>query len=126
MGYTQDWLIRQIEGIGRCVAKLIFKTSSIEYEIHDKDNYSQADKLYEEIHNLIRQHKICEAENLLFKTLDESNLDYLKVAVDFYQTISKFSENQLEECNFSREEIFEGLQDILKIYNVPISNFDLI
>lgn len=126
MEYTQDWLLRQIEAIGRCIAKLIFKKDTIEYEINDHDNYSQTDMLYKEIQLLIKQNKICEAENLIFKNLDESNIDYLKLAMDFYQDINKLDDEKLEECNFSREEIVEGLYDILAIYKIPFFNQTLI
>ena len=119
MGYNQDWLINQIEAIGRFVAKLVFKKDTIVYEINDHDNYSQTDLLYKEIQLLIKQDEICKSENLLFENLDENNIDYLKLALDFYQTISTLNDEKLEKCNFSREEIAEGLHDILEIYKIP-------
>ncbi len=119
MGYNQDWLLNQIEAIGRFVAKLVFKKDTIVYEINDHDNYSQTDLLYKEIQLLIKQDEICKSENLLFENLDENNIDYLKLALDFYQTISKLNDEKLEKCNFSREEIAEGLHDILEIYKIP-------
>lgn len=119
MGYNQDWLLNQIEAIGRFVAKLVFKKDTIVYEINNHDNYSQTDLLYKEIQLLIKQDEICKSENLLFQNLDENNIDYLKLALDFYQTISKLNDEKLEKCNFSREEIAEGLHDILEIYKIP-------
>ena len=119
MGYNQDWLLNQIEAIGRFVAKLVFKKDTIVYEINDHDNYSQTDLLYKEIQLLIKQDEICKSENLLFENLDENNIDYLKLALDFYQTISTLNDEKLEKCNFSREEIAEGLHDILEIYKIP-------
>lgn len=119
MGYTQDYLIREIEAIGRYIAKLVFKKDTIAYEIKNHDNYSQTDILYNEIQLLIKQSKICEGENILFKNLDENNVEYLKLAVAFYQEINKLDDEKLEQCNFSRDEVLEGLHDILGIYKIP-------
>ncbi|RDY24341.1 hypothetical protein CHF27_003010 [Romboutsia maritimum] len=119
MEYKQDWLLRQIENISRLVASLIFNTSTITYEINDKINLSETDMLYKEISLLLRKNKICEAEDLLFRSLEESNKDYLRLGIDFYQTINELDDDKLKECNFSRKEIMEGLTDLLEIYKVP-------
>jgi hypothetical protein len=74
--------------------------------------------LYGTIHRLISENKICEAENLLFEKLDTGDRNYLTLALDFYQTINRLSDEELEKQNFSRNEIQEGLQQILKKFQV--------
>lgn len=116
MIYEQDWLMRQIQMIVQFVAKLLFNKDTISYEVEEHSNFSQADILYNEIQNLIMERKICEAENLLYDRLDVNDKKYLELAIDFYQTINKFTDEELEDCNFSREEVNYGLVKVLRLY----------
>ncbi|SCH74772.1 MULTISPECIES: DUF6483 family protein [unclassified Romboutsia] len=119
MGYKQDWLLNQIEDLVRFVAKIIFNKDTITYEIENDSNLTECDLLYKKIKSLLQEDKICESEDLIFKNLDKDNNDYLKLAIDFYSTINKYDDKKLEVYNFSREEIIDGLKDVLNIYNIP-------
>lgn len=119
MAYKQDWLLNQIEDLVRFVAKIIFNKDMITYDIDDETNLLESDCLYIKIRELLNNDKVCEGEDLLFKNLDTDNKDYLKIAIDFYNTLNKWDDKKLEECNFSREEIVEGLKEVLEIYNIP-------
>ncbi len=68
---------------------------------------------------LLEQGKINEAENLLFENLDTDNKRYMELALDFYERLNNFEDDFLEENNFSREEIEEGLKEIFKKFKVP-------
>lgn len=118
MAYQTDSAMRQIEMLTRYLARVVFKKDILSYKIVDLDNLSQTDLLYEKIMRLTNDNNICEAENVLYDMLDTDNQKHFEIAVDFYQTINKLSNNALEECNFSREEINEGLNKILKLYNI--------
>ena len=65
MFFEQDWIIRQIQVIVQVLAKVIFHKDSIHYEISDTSNLSETDLIYEKIADLIKQHKICEAESFV-------------------------------------------------------------
>ncbi len=67
----------------------------------------------------MEQGKINEAENLLFENLDTDNKRYMELALDFYERLNNFEDDFLEENNFSREEIEEGLKEIFKKFKVP-------
>lgn len=120
MGFQDDWMLRQIEMIAHFVAKVVFQKDTVQYEVTDE--LSNSDMLYDKLHRLVKEGKICEAENMLFDNI-EYNSKYTELAVDFYQTINKFSDEQLELCNFSRDEVYEGFVDILKKLNVPLADF---
>lgn len=119
MAIKQDWLLREIENLVQFVSRFMFNKDFINYEINDLINNSESDVLFKEVLRLLEKNKICEAENLIFKNIKEENLEYLKLAIDFYTRINEFSDEQLSNCNFSRDEIVEGLKEILEIYGVP-------
>lgn len=119
MAIKQDWLLREIENLVQFVSRFMFNKDVTNYEINDLINNSESDVLFKEILRLLEKNKICEAENLIFKNIKEENLEYLKLAIDFYTRINEFSDEQLSMCNFSRDEIVEGLKEILEIYGVP-------
>ncbi len=70
--------------------------------------------------SLISQLKLNEAEDNLFEKVNNNDLIYMKVAIDFYDRLNKLSDEELEKANFTREEIKLGIEDILKLYNVSL------
>lgn len=118
MFFEQDWIMRQIQIIVQVLARAVFHKDSIRYEITDEKNLSETDLLYKKITDLIKQHKICEAENILFDNLDENDANYLEMSLDFYQTLNKITDGELEKYNFSRQEINDGINDILTRFHI--------
>jgi len=119
MEIEQDWFMRQIHQMAQLIAHVVFQKDIPNYEIVDEENQSQTDLLHSKIKSLVAYMKICEAEDLLFGALDTSDKDYLLLAVDFYQTLNMLSDEELEQANFSREEIRIGLQEILRRFSLP-------
>lgn len=120
MYYEKDWFMRQIDMMVQFVAHTVFHRDKIDYEIADETNLSETDLLYHRLRNLIAENKICEAENLLFDSLDTGNKQYLNLALDFYQTINKMSDEALEACDFSRDEISDGVSTVLRKFQIPM------
>ena len=112
--------MRQIKIIIDIIAKLVFKRDNMELNIYDESNSTEIHKLYERLINLINQLKLNEAEDILFEEVDNKDLNYMKVAIDFYERINKLSDEELEIGSFTREEIKLGIEDILKIYNMNL------
>ncbi|MGL5316647.1 MAG: DUF6483 family protein [Peptostreptococcaceae bacterium] len=125
MAIKNDWLLDQIENLALLVSKVFFKKTSSKYEIEDKLNLTASDQLYKELKILLDCGKICEAEDLLYKSLDISDSKYLEVAVDFYESLNLLEDGELEKSNFSREEINDGLMDILVKYNIDLKQFNI-
>lgn len=122
--YHEDWILRQIESLVRMVSRIVFHKDKPEYRIRDKSLYSETDLVYKEILELLKDLRINEAENLLFYSIENSNLDYLRIALDFYDRLNKFNDEDLEKGQFTRKEIKEGLEEVLGIYKIKIPGFE--
>ncbi len=117
--YQQDWMMRQIQMLVQFVAKLFWGKDFIEYQIEDDNHLSQTDCLYKDLKVLLENRELCKAEDLLFEHLEKDNQDYLKLAIDFYQSINELDDPELEAANFSREEIKSGLDEIMRVFGLP-------
>lgn len=51
--------------------------------------------------------------------MEEPNRQTLEAAVQFYEDLNDFSDSALQEANFSREEVYEGLQEVCRIFGLP-------
>ncbi len=114
--YHQDWLMRQIEAF---ISFLIYMLTGKQL---DQEAYTaqllNTNELYKIIRELIEQRQICKAEDMLFEYADGINQDALRAALQFYQHINQWSDGQLAECNFSREEIMDGIKVICGRYQI--------
>lgn len=120
MYFQKDFLMRQIEDMVRFIAKVLFGKDLFKYEIIDEANLTQTDMLYAKLTALVSQRKLCEAEDLLYESIESGNADHARIALDFYDTINALSDDELESSNFSREEIKDGLKQITAILGVEI------
>lgn len=121
MSYHQDWLIRQIEAISAMLGFVLTgkKASTITIEevqlTHSGDN-----ELYLQLQALIRQGQICKAEDLLFEAMESPDSAVLDAATRFYDDLNRLSDETLRSANFSREEIYEGLQEVCHVFGIPM------
>ena len=123
MFFENDWIMRQINMLVQFVARIVFKKDTVSYEIEDEEHLTDTDELYKKIRALLGKGKICEAEDLLFDNYAEGK-EYLTLALDFYQTLSKMSDDELEQHDFSRQEIYDGLKDVVsRQKNIPVLPF---
>lgn len=120
MYFQKDYLMRQIEDMVRFIAKVLFGKELFKYEIVNEGNLSQTDMMYANIMALVSQRKLCEAEDLLYESVESGNVDHARIALDFYETINALSDDELEISNFSREEIKDGLKQITAILGMDV------
>ena len=116
----QDWLMRQIKAIVDTIAMIIFNRADVSYKIQDEANHTDTDMLFLRLNTMLDDGNINEAENLLFSELDTGNMNYLLLAIDFYQKLNDKSDAELESSDFTREEIEEGLNNILKLFEIKL------
>ena len=113
MSYHQDWLMRQIEAISASLAYLLFdQKKHITQIAAEEQTTSDLNELYRLLRSLTDQGKLCEAENLLYEAIDREDPEALSAGVRFYADLNRFSDPELASCNFSREEIADGLQEL--------------
>lgn len=72
---------------------------------YNTEEYMDTNDLFD----MIDDGRICEAENILLDALNETNKENIILGFEFYNTLNEKSDSFLEEHNFSREEILEGV-----------------
>lgn len=117
-----DWFLFQIQLLALAIARIVFGKGSLEYETENEEIPTATDYLHRRLLELLARKRICEAENLLFDSLDPHNKSGLALALDFYDRLNKMTDEELEQNDFSREEIDSGLRDVIKLYELSIPN----
>lgn len=112
--FEQDYVMRMIKELVRTILKLLFHIDDVNDSI-EIDNEA-AEELYCSIIGLLKQNRVNEAENYLFDQLDNQNLDMLKVSLLFYDKLNQLSDEELENADYSREEVKDGIQTVLKLF----------
>lgn len=115
---TDDWMLRQVDGLARSLAKLVLKKDSADYLPTGAAEDAALDALHFKLVELVAAGDVGGAEDLLFQESDWSDLRYLEVAVDFYTRLNGLTDQQLEEAGFDRQELQEGLQELAGRFGV--------
>ncbi|RDU23362.1 DUF6483 family protein [Anaerosacchariphilus polymeriproducens] len=118
--YEDDYIKKLIAAMGDTLAgALIGKNGDMDSENKEIDIVlSEEDLVHFRIQKFLRDREVNMAENILLEAIEKKQSPkYLQIAKEFYDQINKYTEKQLEECNFSRQEIIEDLEHIQKLYN---------
>lgn len=118
----KDYIMRIIHEMVRTILKLIFHIDKeVKEELVFLDGVNT--DLYQRLCLLVDQGKINQAENLLYESLDlepwqeeQEKLEKLRLSLEFYDYLNTKNNDFLEEYDFSREEIKEGIQSVMKRY----------
>ena len=117
--YSQnDGLMRQIEIVIQAAARLLFNKDGFEYDFKDDGPQTGSSMLLRRLSDLADSGNIGKAEDILFESLDFSDESSLPVALAFYQKLNSMDDSRLQQGGFSREEIRDGLEDILRKFNL--------
>lgn len=110
-----DFIMRMIHEMVTTLLKLIFHIELGEQEEQNfKDQETASD--YLELLALIQAGKINEAENQLLDELDSDNMEHFKMALMFYYHLNQIDFNFLEEHDYSKGEITDGLRYVSSVY----------
>lgn len=118
--YEQDYIMRKISNIIKFLKTIIFGEDSSNYELSKNQENEQSDNLHKILIELIAFGKVNEAENLLFENFDSKDNRQVLLALDFYERLNKLDDDFLQQNNFSREEIENGLKEIARKIGIPI------
>lgn len=111
-----DWILDMVESFGKSMGKTVLNVKE-DPEPIVFDNLSDKDILLIVLRKLISEKKFNEAEDTLFKFVENNNNnEVLKVGEWFYGELSSKSDNELLENNFIRDEIKQGLRDFKKYF----------
>lgn len=120
MSYHQDWLMQQIEAISTMLGYILFGKTSTKVTVEPTPvSHSGDNELYLRLQAMVRQGQICKAEDMLFAALETPDNGVLDAAKRFYDDLNRLSDETLQDANFSREEILEGLQAVCRVFGIP-------
>lgn len=115
--FEQDYIMRLIKEMVRMILKLLFQ---IDTDTPTAELLSEAEQreTLEELLELVDRGKINEAENRVYELTSDGNAENLEVALLFYSYLNDKTDDFLEENDFCRKEIKEGLEDIVSGYGL--------
>lgn len=111
----EDYMMRIIHEVVRTLLKLLF---GIDEEKEEEIQFAsmETEAMYRRLKRLAKEGKINEAENMLSEVLDGEDREAFQMAILFYDDINTFTDGQLEQAGYSREEINEGILEAARLY----------
>lgn len=109
----EDYIMRLISEMVRAVLKLLFNIDTDSPSMELLEDTEEKETLVKLL-DLAKAGKINDAENLLYSLPDSSDRERLKMKILFYSYVNKFDDDFLENNNYSRDEVKDGLKDVLK------------
>lgn len=107
--------MRQIRQLAKMVAKFFFniEPTTLTEELEDRLSENETGILRTLI-EMIDAGDICKAEDMLFEIVEAKENGYIETALLFYDYLDSKSDEFLLLNNFSREEVLEGLREVVK------------
>lgn len=104
-----------IEELGKSIGKTILNKKEESSKKINIDQMSSTDIFKIIFNKLFREGNYNKAEDLIFDELKKNNSsEVYEIAIEFYNSLLKKTDEELNKRNFSREEIYKGLEDIQK------------
>ena len=115
--FEQDYIMRLIHEMVRAILKIMFQieSESPELEMIEKE---ETQGVTEQLLSKIDNGELNEAENELYELLSGKTRDHLMMGLLFYSHLNEKSDEFLTEHDFSREEVRDGLERLMKEYGV--------
>lgn len=115
--FEQDYIMRLIKEMVRTILKLLFNidTDSPTAEMLEK---SEEKEILDSFLNMIDNGRINEAENKIYEMTENLDKNNLEIALLFYSYLNDKSDEFLEEHNFSRDEVMQGLKEMISKYGL--------
>ncbi|WP_434305023.1 DUF6483 family protein [Clostridium botulinum] len=100
---------KSIDDLGKLFGKTILEND----KNIDTEKIGSTDLFKIILNKLFYEGNYDKAEDLIFEELEKNDSpEIYEIAVEFYNALLKKSDEELNESNFSREEIYQGLDDI--------------
>ena len=115
--YEQDYIMRLIKEMVRAILKLLF---NIDTESSSAQLLKDAEEkqTLESLLDMIDEGRINEAENSLYDSIENLDKSGLEIALLFYSYLNDKSDEFLEEHDFNRDEVKQGLESIVSRYGI--------
>ncbi len=120
MLYEKDSISREIDELIRVIGDVFLGKKNTAYEVIEDEAHKACNNLYYRIDKALQEGKMNEAENILFEEISVENPSYLEIAIDFYTKLNQKTEEELQQVQFSKEEIVEGIKDIMDMFGIQM------
>ncbi|MDE6053902.1 MAG: hypothetical protein K2G55_09100 [Lachnospiraceae bacterium] len=112
--YEKDYIMRVIKEMVRVLFSLLFGKKYVSVEQENENKYEVSGKKLNELKAMVDQGKMNEAENILLDGIDYANKNEVAAAALFYQYLSEQEDDFLKQHNYSKEEVLDGMKQLLK------------
>ena len=110
--FEEDYIMSQIREMVRMLLKLLFQMD-MEEDSEELLRGTKENEVLRELLEMVDDGRINEAENRVYELCEDGEMANLKVMLLFYDYLNGKSDEYLEECEFSREELKEDMRDLL-------------
>ena len=119
MAMQDDYMFNNIKDAVRLLTKLLYGESRMpDYQAGQDGASGETDRLFSEIMKKAEQGEINEAENQLLTQMESEDSTYLELALTFYLKLNDMDTDFLDDHDYSREEILEGVKSIAEEWGV--------
>lgn len=113
----QDLVMRDVETLTLSLSRFVFGKDSPDYMPDGDETW---DGLALRLDAMVGRGELNDAEALLFDAMEEDDDRALELAVDFYARINVMTDAALKACDFSRQEVGEGLHEAMARFGVVL------
>lgn len=110
--FEEDYIMRQIREMVRMLLNLLFQMD-LEEDSEELLRGTKENEVLRELLEMVDDGRINEAENRVYELCEDGEMANLKVMLLFYDYLNGKSDEYLEQCEFSREELKEDMRDLL-------------
>lgn len=110
-----DYIMRMINEMIHAVLVLLLGKDSENGEKLELPEVTE-DNTFQKLIVMAGEGQINEAENMLWDLLEDNEIKYFQMALLFYDYLNDLDDDVLEQGDFSREEIADGLARVMKLY----------
>lgn len=108
----KDYIMRMIKEMVRMLISLVLGKSYVQVELPPESKYGISGDRLSKWKEMIDEGYINDAENILLGSMDYTNREMIAELVFFYEYTSEKDDAFLEQHNYSREEVLEGLKQL--------------
>ncbi len=110
----KDYIMRIIKETVRLLFSLMLGKNYVSVEQEMENKYEVSGMTLDDLLSMADGGKINEAENILLDGIDYSNKNEVAAAALFYQHLSEMEEELLEENHYSKEEVLDGVKQLVE------------
>ena len=115
--FEQDYIMRLIHEMIRTILKLLFNIDT-DSPTADLLGDSEEKAALDTLLDMAEEGKINEAESIVYEITENLDRKSLEVALLFYSYVNEMPDEFLEENNYNRDDVKQGLMEIASKYGL--------